>query len=174
MENIRIKIPALKRLTLEELKKHRSYISSIEKDESTEEEVVMELTTVLKDGEDYIDGKEYEKRIKKLPLLGFQHLIWLTENQPKELKDVLGKIYIDFPGIVVVGVDGGRSIPCARRDGERWDGNWLWLGGVFSRRGRVAVSGKSALSVGSGRLEDSDTCSLPASLVINGVKYIRQ
>jgi hypothetical protein len=138
-----IPMPALKRPTLKELQANNDWIKSIERDTSTEEAVILTLATALvPDDGNSIDGKEYEKRIalKHNSLLGFQHRQWLLEHQDEfpELKALLGKIYIDFPGIVVVNRDGSRGVPYCGRSGSRWDGGWRWLGDEFGVDGRIA------------------------------------
>lgn len=157
-EQLNIKIPALKRPTLKALQKEWSWIRSIERDISTEKACVLNLATVLEDGENSITGSEYEKRFPK-DLLGFQHREWLIENQDKfpklkELlgKELLGKVYIDFPALIVVYDDGNRLVPYAGRDGKRWYGYWNWLGLGFSSDGRFAVPSKSL-----GKLDSSDS-----------------
>jgi hypothetical protein len=140
---VSIQLPGLKRPTLKELQSKYDWIKSIERDTSTEEAVTLVFFTVLvpSDGNS-INGKEYEKRIalKHNSLLGFQHMMWLIEHQDEfpELKPLLGKIYIDFPGIVVVNRDGGRGIPYCGQDGSRWGGLWGWLSGEFGSSGRIA------------------------------------
>jgi hypothetical protein len=139
-----IHLPALKRPTLKELQSKYDWIKSIERDTSTEEAVTLTFVTVLvPDDGDAIDGKEYEKRIalKLNSLLGFQHMWYLIEHRDEfpELKPFLGKIYIDFSGIVVVYRVGYRRVPFCHRHGSRWDAHWRWLGGGFGVDGRVAV-----------------------------------
>lgn len=138
-----ITIPALKRPTLKDLQAKYDWIKSIERDTSTEEAVTLSLATVLAEGStSSIGGKEYEKRIalKHDVLLGFQHRQWLLEHQDEfpELKSLLGKVYIDFPGLVVVSRDGDRRVPYCRRLGSRWDDSWDWLDNDFDSDGRVA------------------------------------
>jgi hypothetical protein len=140
---ISIQLPALKRPTLKELQANNDWIKSIERDTSTEEAVTLTFATVLvPDDGSSIDGKEYEKRIalKHNALLGFQHMMWLIEHQDEfpELKPFLGKVYIDFPGIVVVHRDGDRRVPCCAQDGSRWGARWHWLSVRFSVNGRIA------------------------------------
>jgi hypothetical protein len=138
-----IQLPALKRPTLKELQKNNDWIKSIERDNSTEAPVTLTLATVLvPDDDGSIDGKEYEKRIalKHDSLLGFQHRQWLLEHQDEfpEFMALLGKVYIDFPGLVVVSRGGGRRVPCCDQGGSRWGVSWSWLGVKFSSYGRVA------------------------------------
>jgi hypothetical protein len=137
-----IQLPALKRPTLEQLQSKYDWIKSIERDVSTEEPVTLSLATVLAVGsKSSINGKEYEKRIasKLSSLLGFQHRQWLLEHQAEfpEFMALLGKVYIDFPGLVVVNRDGDRSVPYCGRDGSRWAGSWGWPGS-FGVDGRLA------------------------------------
>jgi hypothetical protein len=140
---ISIQIPALKRPTLEYLQAKYG-IKSIERDTSTEEPVTLTFATVLvPDDDGSIDGVEYERRImlKHDVLLGFQHREYVVEYQDEfpELKPFLGKIYIDFSGIVVVYRDGDRYVPCCHPGGSRWYGSWIWLSGSFNANGRLAV-----------------------------------
>jgi len=146
-----IQVPALPRLTLEELKARYSWIERIERDDSPVCPVTLRLATVLKSGEDSINGATYERRLvpRRSMLLGLQHRDWLVANQNNlpeptrtALKALLGKIYLDFPGLIVVRGGGGRGFPYAGVDGERWSGYWYWTGLSLSRGGRVAVVGK--------------------------------
>jgi hypothetical protein len=138
-----IQLPALKRPTLEYLQSKYDWIGSIERDTSTEEPVTLSLVTVLAAGSTAsINGKEYELRIAEYlnSLLGFQHREWLLEHQAEfpEFMALLGKIYIDFSGIVVVGRGGGRDVPDCPRGGSRWADNWNWLSSGFGVNGRIA------------------------------------
>jgi hypothetical protein len=140
---VSIQLPALKRPTFKEIQSKYDWVKSIERDTSTEDAVTLTFATVLvpNDGSS-IDGKEYEKRIalKHNSLLGLQLRDWLLEHQDEfpELKLFLGKIYIDFPGIVVVHRVGDRSIPCCGRSGSRWGDSWVWLSHDFHVHGRIA------------------------------------
>jgi hypothetical protein len=138
-----IQLPALSRPTLEELQSKYDWVVRIERDTSTEEAVTLSLVTVLAAGSTAsISGKEYELRIAghHNSLLGFQHRQWLLAHQDEfpELKALLGKRYIDFPGLVVVNRGGDRSVPCCGRSGSRWDDYWVWLGVEFGVSGRIA------------------------------------
>jgi hypothetical protein len=142
--DVSIQLPALKRPTLKELQASNDWIKSIERDTSTEEAVTLTFATVLvPDDGSSIDGKEYEKRIalKHDSLLGFQHRQWLLEHQAEfpEFMALLGKCYVDFPGIVVVNRDGDRVIPYCNQNGSRWDDFWSWLSNDFAVLGRIAV-----------------------------------
>ena len=142
-----IEIPALPRPTLGELQAKYGWIKKIERDTSPTGPVTLVLGTVLPEGEtNSIDGAEYERRLapKQDVLLGFQHRQWLLEHQAEfpGLMTLLGKVYIDFPGLVVVLDDGGRDVPYANRGGRRWGGDWDWLYDFFGSSGRVAVSRK--------------------------------
>ena len=144
-----IQIPALARPTPEQLRKKYSWIkeeNGIERDTSPAEAITLKLGTVLRPDEKKINGGEYEKRIApKLNLtLGYQHALWLVEHQDEfpEFMALLGKIYIDFPGLIVVRADGRRDFPYLRDDGRRWYLVWYWVGHGFNRVGRFAVSGK--------------------------------
>jgi hypothetical protein len=139
-----IQIPALKRPTLEYLQSKNDWIDHIERDTSTEEPVTLTLATVLAAGSaDSINRAEYEKRIAEHlnVLLGFQHYEWLLEHQTEhpQFMALLGKIYIDFSGIVVVHRGGGRSVPYCSQYGSRWCGRWDWLSDGFHAHGRLAV-----------------------------------
>lgn len=150
-DELTIEIPALPRSTLEELKERYPWIAKIERDDSPEGPVTLRLATVLKSGEDSVDGATYERRRapKRGLLLGLQHRDWLLKNQDElpeparaALRALLGKVYLDFPGISVVREDGDRLCPYASVFGGRWDGRWRWFGSGFDRSGRVAVSSK--------------------------------
>lgn len=153
-DEVVIEIPALKRPTLKEVQKSWDWVRSIESDNSTEDAVTLRLATVLKSTESRIDGATYERRTAKLRtdgrLLGFQHRKWLLENQSKiegpkaraALKALLGKVYIDFSGIIVVRDDGSRVVPCVGNGGGQWCGTWNDLAYDFNDSGRIAVSSK--------------------------------
>jgi hypothetical protein len=146
-EEVAIQIPALPRPTLAELKANWSWIRSIERDTSPTEPVSLVLGTVLCEGEtDSINGTEYERRLapKQDVLLGFQHRQWLLEHQAEfpEFMALLGKVYIDFSGLVVVHGNGDRHVPYVSQDDRRWGGGWSWLVYGFAPDGRVAASRK--------------------------------
>ena len=143
-ESCSITIPALAQPTLDTLRSKYSFIKSIERDTSPVEAVILNLGTVLTTDENSISGSKYESRIMPLPTLGYQQATWLVEHQDEfpEFMTLLGKVYIDFPGLVVLSADGDRDIPCLGQDGRRWGLVWHWIGRAFNRRGRVAVSGK--------------------------------
>lgn len=148
-EEVVIEIPALPRPTPEELQAKYSWIKRIERDDSPTEAVTLRLGTVLKSTEkDGIDGKIYERRL--IPLrgrtLGYQQREWIFKHQLEfpALMALLGKVYVDFSGIIVVHVGGRRGVPCARQRGERWVGSWYSLGSGCNSDGRVAVSDKAA------------------------------
>ncbi|MBI3114338.1 MAG: hypothetical protein HYZ07_00060 [Candidatus Harrisonbacteria bacterium] len=147
-----IRVPALLRPTLSELKaKYPAMnIVSIERDTSPTEEVTMNLSTVLRSDEmgkkQYINGTEYERRLASClaDLHGFQQLEWLVEHQDESpvFTALLGKIYVDGPGIVVADANGIRRVPYLHQDGPRWKLRWHWLGFVFYSLGRVGSSRK--------------------------------
>jgi len=153
-----IQIPGLKRLTLEQVQADWDGVQSIEPDDSTEEPVTLRLATILKSDENYIEGEVYERRLMKLRLdgrlLGLQHRKWLVDNQDdskaipdehirKAIKALVGKVYVDFSGTIVVNRDGDRCVPCVSRGSSgRFGGSWNWLDDRFDSNGRVAVSGK--------------------------------
>ncbi|MDE2079617.1 MAG: hypothetical protein KGI73_04520, partial [Patescibacteria group bacterium] len=85
-------------------------------------------------------------------LLGYQQRKWALEHQHEypALMALLGQIYVDFPGLVVVRGDGYRSYPCAAAVGGRWAEYWRWFRHGFDRGGRVAVSGPD-VPVGAGK-----------------------
>lgn len=152
-DEVVIEIPALKRPTPEEIQAIHGPNATIERDDSTEAAVTMRLATVRKSTEPSIDGPTYERRILKLRtegrLLGFQHRRWffanvdlLPEPAKSAVKALLGKVYIDFPAIVVVDEDGSRCIPYADYDGKQWYGAWGGIGYDFDSYGRFAVSSK--------------------------------
>ena len=142
-----IEIPALPRPTLEQLQAKYSWIKKIDRDISPTGPITLTLATVLGANENSsINGKEYERRLQPSVsrLLGYQHWEWLMEHQNEypAFMALLGKIYIDFPGIVVVDDDGDRHVPDGSLHGKRWDADWDWLSAAFDQYGRVAVSGK--------------------------------
>lgn len=157
LESLTIPIPALPRPTLGELQSRYGWIRNIERDDSSEGPVTLRLVTVLKPKETSINGPTYGERLEPLKgkgqLFGFQHQQWLLEHQNKflDLMALLGKVYIDFPGIVVVRGGRGRYLPFLsqhdpNRDGSwlRWGSSWRRLGEGFDDRGRVAFTSKAA------------------------------
>lgn len=141
-----IQIPALPRPTLAELQEKYSWICSIEQDDSPIEAVTLRLATMLKSTEHSINGPTYEWRLAPLRgrVLGYQQWQWVLANQEQfpALMVLLGKIYIDFSGIIVVNSDSDRGFPYADQDGERWGEDWDWIGGVLNEDGRLAISSK--------------------------------
>jgi hypothetical protein len=142
-----VHIPALKRPTLAQLQAKYAWIKKIERDTSPEGPVTLNLATVLRDAaEGSINGPEYERRIASSlsRLLGYQQLAWLVEHQDEypAFMALLGKVYVDFSGLVVVDGRGDRYVPYGCRLGKRWDAYWGWLGNYFHRNGRLAVSGE--------------------------------
>lgn len=149
MEEVTVRVPALPRPTLEQLREEFSWIreeNGIERDTSPTEAVTLKLGTVLRPDEERVNGSEYEQRITpKLDIcLGYQHACWLVEHQDEfpELMAFLGKVYIDFPGLVVVDADGDRDFPFLDEVGERWYLGWFWVEDALDRDGRIAFSGK--------------------------------
>lgn len=140
-----IQIPALQRPTLPELQARWSFIREIESDTSPEGPVTLQLSTVFKDGEERIDGPEYERRLKALVgQFGFQQLGWLVQHQDDHpsFQALLGLIYLDGPAIIVVSRGGDRLVAFLSQCDERWCLHWHWLRSGFNRSGVVAVSGK--------------------------------
>lgn len=142
-----VQILALPRPTLEQLRAKHSWIKSIERDTSPTGPVTMNLATVLRPEETRsINGAEYEHRLTPHlnDLLGFQQLEWLVEHQDENpvFKVLLGKIYVDGPGLVVTDAHDYRHIPYLRQGGQRWELRWYYLGNGFGGHGRVASSGK--------------------------------
>ncbi len=146
-----IEIPVLPRPTLAEIQTRWPWVSRIERDTSPTSPVTLRLATVLMPEEREIDSVTYERRLipHQDSLLGLQHRDWLIAHQDEvpepartAVKALLGKVYIDFPGLVVVHGGGGRRFPYAGRDGERWGEGWRWVDAWFVRHGRVALSSK--------------------------------
>lgn len=135
-------IPALKRPTLKHLKAKFPWIVSAH-DTSPTKKVSLDIISILKEGENYISGKEYEKRLPS-NLLGYQQAVWLVEHQDEfpDFMALLGKVYIDFTGLVVVNSRGRRFYPYLDRFGGRWYFYWHWIDRGFSSSGRIASSGK--------------------------------
>lgn len=141
-----LQIPALAPPTLKELQSKWDWIESIERDSSPTKAVTLKLATILRVSEGSVNGDEYEKRIaRKLDLiLGYQQAVWLVEHQDEfpEFMALLGKVYIDFSGLVVVRSGGYRNFPYLIQSGERWYLGWRWVGRGFGSDERVALSGE--------------------------------
>jgi hypothetical protein len=146
LENISIPIPALKRPTLWDLRKQFPWIEKIEGDSSPTEAVTLRLGTVLRTDENRIGGEEYKRRLglRSGTFHGYQQAVWLVEHQDEHpaFMALLGKVYIDFPGLVVVDGVGDRYCPCLFQDGSRWYPYWDWIGVDFGSGGRLASSCK--------------------------------
>ncbi|MDE2015100.1 MAG: hypothetical protein KGJ89_01050 [Patescibacteria group bacterium] len=142
MEDVAVRIPALKQPTLEELRRAFSQIEKIESDSSPTDEVILRLGTLLRSDEKSIVGSEYERRLvsRRNLVLGYQQAVWLVEHQDEfpVFMSLLGKVYIDFPGLVVLYANGYRNVPYLSRNGERWYLGRSWLDCGFNRNGRVA------------------------------------
>lgn len=141
LEDLQIRIPALKQPTLGDLRQQFDWIKKIESDASPTDALTLQLGTVLLSDENSIVGTEYERRCGlRQGWLGFQQAIWLVNNQDKfpALMAFLGKVYINFPGLVVVDASGERIFPCLIMIGERWYLDWSWTGYDLNRDGRVA------------------------------------
>jgi hypothetical protein len=143
-----IRFPGLARPEIAKLKaKYPGIREIVGEDTSPTGETVLDLGTVLKPDETYIDGATYAARREALQglTLGYQHAEWIVAEQdklPDWFKALLGKVYIDFPGIVVLDEDDRRYFPYLDEDGERWYLHWHWAGHGLDAYGRVAVSGK--------------------------------
>jgi len=135
-----IPMPALARPTLAELEKYG--IVKIEADNSPTEVTTFQLGTVLKPGEDVIGGTEYEIRRRPLVgrLYGYQQAIWFVEHQDEfpEFMALLGKVYIDFPGLIVVDMHSNRCFAYIFSNGERWGLRWSEVDRSLGHIGRVA------------------------------------
>lgn len=141
LEDLHIRIPALKRPTLCDLRKRFDWIKKIESDASPTYALTLQIGTVLRSDEDSVVGMEYERRCGlREGWLGYQQAVWLVDHQDEFpiLMAILGKVYVDFPGLVVVRADGDHKFPCLKRNGGRWYLYWDWAGGGLGRDGRVA------------------------------------
>ncbi len=142
-----VQIPALPRPTLEQLQAEDPWIRRIERDCSPTQAVTMKLATVLGVGEtSSISGAEYERRLAPhlADLHGYQQLKWLVAHQDEHLafRALLGKIYLDGHGIVVVHESGDWRFPYLARLGERFELRWGSIGVGFYSYGRIASSSK--------------------------------
>ncbi|HEX4104586.1 MAG TPA: hypothetical protein VHZ04_03915 [Candidatus Paceibacterota bacterium] len=141
-----IKIPAQAQPSLREIQKRFSWVKKIERDNSPTKELTLKLVTVLREGEECIDGNEYERRIapRQDIILGYQQAVWLEEHQDEfpEFMALLGKVYIDFSGLVVVDGDGSRSVFYLDQGDRRWRLDFSWFSHDFGRYERVASSCK--------------------------------
>lgn len=138
-----VEIPALRRPTLQQIRKRYPWIGSIERDDSPEGPVTLKLATFLLD-EERIDGSEFERRLVLHPdvLLGLQHVDWFLKRQreyPAFMK-LLRNIYVEFPGIVLVDDTGNRSVPCCCKRGAHWIRRWELLENGLGVHGRLAVA----------------------------------
>lgn len=146
-----IQIPALQRPTIEQINEAfpEMRFEQIERDTAPTKALTLALATVLPISETRaISGTEYEQRIapRRNVILGYQQAVWLVEHQDEfpEFMALLGKIYINFSGLVVKRADDRHYIPCLNRFGKRWYIYWNWLDYDFDSEGRIASSGKVA------------------------------
>jgi hypothetical protein len=143
-EEFAIEIPALPRPTLKELQRHNRWINSIERDTSPEGPVALILRSVLGFGVKLIDGTEYERRLalRQHALLGFQHCQWILNNQMRfpAFMALLGRVYVDFAGIVVCDGIGDRRVPCCLQEKTRWRDSWNCIDAGCSDEARVAFA----------------------------------
>jgi hypothetical protein len=146
--DVSIQLPKLKRPTLRQIQGEWSHVRSVVSDYSAEEAVTLRLGTVLEKTERHIGGSMYGRRVLRVCtrgiLLGFQHHRWLLRNQWKfpAFMKLLGKVYIDFPGIIVAYGDGSHAVPYMGDGGKKkgWYGSWNSLRSGMSSFGRVAAS----------------------------------
>ena len=104
--------------------------------------MTLSLGTVLLHGDSgSINFEEYKKRItpQRASVGGIQQLRWLVQHQKEcpALMALLGKIYIDFPAIVVAS-RGMCYSPYCNQGGLLWVDRWFWLGYGFNSLGRIA------------------------------------
>jgi hypothetical protein len=141
-----IEIQALPRPSLKEIQKKCSWVKAIEMDTSLEGPVRLKLASVLCPDENGISGAEFERRLVPTlnVALGYQHSRWLTEHQNEypALMGLLGKVYINFPGIVVADGSGSRYIPCCSERGGRWSDFCSGYGLGIGPDNRVAIADK--------------------------------
>jgi hypothetical protein len=139
---VSIRIPALPRPTLYELQEHCSWIKAIEEDISPEESVIFALATVLRKNEVRIGGELLMLRLASRPksLLGYQHFRWLLDHETEypALMALLGKVYIDFLGIIVLDARGIRHFACCRMGGWHRLSCWCRYDCGFNENGRLA------------------------------------
>ncbi|MCR4328666.1 MAG: hypothetical protein NUV53_04110 [Patescibacteria group bacterium] len=145
---IQIPLPPIPCPTLPQLRKKFSWIKEsdgIEYDISSMEPTTLKLGTVLMLNEtEGIKGVEYEWRLTpNIHLcLGYQHAVWLAEHQDEfpSLVQFLGKIYIDFPGIVVVSAEGDRRTFALNGLEDRWVVYCHPIRDGLRQTGRIAYS----------------------------------
>ncbi|MFH1246364.1 MAG: hypothetical protein V1489_01125 [Candidatus Liptonbacteria bacterium] len=150
-DELSLALPALARIPDEEVLARYPFIhgeDGIERNVSPEGPVTSLLATVLRDSEQWVDGPEYELRVKPhlAITLGLPQGLYLVENQDKPklaaFKALCEKVYIDLHGIRVVNGSGHRSVGCLRGSGGRWYLNWDRLASRVYQDDRIAVSGK--------------------------------
>ena len=141
--DLAIRIPALARPALADVQKQFPWIKSIQEDQSPAGAVTLKLASVLESSEVSISSEEYEQRLapRQQEALGFQQALWLVEHQDEfpEFMALAGKIYIDFPGLVMVDGINGRDFAFLVRHGSRWSLECGWSGRGADHRGRIAV-----------------------------------
>ena len=139
---VEIRIPALPRPSLKELQERAPWIEAIERDTSPEKPITLTLATVICENEVRIGGEILMLRHASIPreLLGFQHLRWLLDHKAEcsEFAALLGKVYVDFPGIIVLCASGIRHFVCCRMGGRHRLSCWCRYDCGFNEDGRVA------------------------------------
>jgi hypothetical protein len=122
---LKLKIPALPRPTLEEVRAKFPMITAIEIDTSPERAVSMALSTVTISRHNGISGKQYRRVIMMNGgfTLGYQHCRWLHQNQSSftALSALRGKFAIHFPGIKMVDARGERHFPSLIANKTVWE-----------------------------------------------------
>lgn len=161
-----IKIPALPRLTLAELKALDPFKSElvaqfefIDRDTSPTRAVTMRLGTVFRDDEKdsgcgglvmaySITGAAYERRLPKTRnvLLGSSQARWVAAHRNafpalQALLRMRPVFIINFPGVIVAGANKQRFMPCLLTFDKRLTLCWRSINtDAFGLRDRVAVS----------------------------------
>jgi hypothetical protein len=143
-QELSIVFPALRRPTLAEIVGYDRSITAIERDTSPVAPVTLKLANLLATGENYIDGGQYADRLARTQkvLLGYQHRQWLLklQREHQDFMSLLGKVYVDFPGIVIVRNGRERCVPACIDSSDGWRADWDDLDSGFGEGGRIAIS----------------------------------
>ena len=125
-------IPALQHPTLDDIRQDFEYIEKIERDTSITDAANLTCITVLQSDENNVRKSEYERRIAPWAIFGpgYQQAKWLVEHQDEfpDFMAKVGRVYLVFPGMVVVYAVGLRFFPMLiSNEKRRWFLFWHLL-----------------------------------------------
>ncbi len=156
-----LRVPALQKPTLEEIRAKAPWVREIEHDISQDSAGFLRIGTILgEDEQNTIKGEEYKRRLSVIPyeFFGYQHADFLVRNQDEfpEFVKIFKEVYenepvvysrpcLDFLGVVVRDENGSQDVPhIAVSHDERLILGWTWLARGFRINGRIAIASQTA------------------------------